>query len=304
MKNVSRRGFAKACVAAAAARFAFSSARAAKQVPLSFSTLGCPDWDWKTILEQAKKMGYNGIELRGIKKQMELPTLPQFAGTAWKQSLKDIEAAGLKIVDLGASAQMHEADPAKRKAGLDSAKQFIDLAHNLKCPHVRVFGDQFPKGESHQATIDRVAAGLRELGQHAKGSGVTVLQESHGDFNKSADLLAVMKAVDMPEVALLWDTHHTVVFGKETPAETWKQIGKYVQHVHLKDSKPKGDDVQYVLFGTGTVPVKEIVQTLAKGGYKGSYGFEWEKGWHPELEAPEIAFPDFVKKMHEFLPGS
>ena len=304
MKNVSRRGFAKACVAAAAAGFALTSARAAKQYPLSFSTLGCPAWDWKTILEQAKKMGYTGIELRGIQKQMELPTLPQFAGTAWKQSLKDLQALDLKIVDLGASAQMHEPDPAKRKAGLDSAKQFIDLAHNLKCPNVRVFGDRFLKEESHQATLDRVVAGLEELGQHAKGSGVTVLQESHGDFNKSSDLVAVMKAVDMPEVALLWDAHHTFAFGKEAPAETWKQIGKYVRHVHLKDSKPKGDDVQYVLFGTGTVPVKEIVQILAKGGYKGSYGLEWEKGWHPELEEPEVAFPQYVKTMHEFLAAS
>ena len=82
MKNVTRRTFAKACVAAAAARFAFTAARAAKQLPLSFSTLGCPNWDWKTILEQAKKMGYTGIELRGIQKQMDLPTLPQFAGAA------------------------------------------------------------------------------------------------------------------------------------------------------------------------------------------------------------------------------
>ncbi len=304
MKNVTRRSFAKACVAAAAARFAFTSAKAAKQISLSFSTLGCPNWDWKTILEQAKKMGYNGIELRGIQKQMDLPTLPQFAGTAWKQSLKDVQALDLKIVDLGASAQMHEPDPAKRKAGLDSAKQFIDLAHNLKCPHIRVFGDRFLKEESRQATIDRVVEGLRELGRHAKGSGVTVLQESHGDFNKSSDLLQVLKAVDMPEVALLWDTHHTVAFGKESPGETWKQLSKYVRHVHLKDSRPKGDEVQYVLFGTGAIPVKETVQILAEGGYKGSYGLEWEKGWHPELEEPEVAFPQFVKTMKEFLGAS
>ncbi|MFB3904699.1 MAG: sugar phosphate isomerase/epimerase family protein [Acidobacteriota bacterium] len=301
MKNFTRRGFAKACVAAGAARFAFTPVRAAKRIELSFSTLGCPNWDWKTILEQAKKMGYTGIELRGIQKQMDLPTLPQFAGSAWKQSLKDVEALDLKIVDLGASAQMHEPDAARRKAGLDSARQFIDLAHNLKCPYVRVFGDRFLKQESRQATIDRVVEGLRELGTHAKGSGVTVLQESHGDFNKSSDLLEVLKAVDMPEVALLWDTHHTVAFGKESPGETWKQLSKYVRHVHLKDSRPKGDDVQYVLFGTGTRPVKETVQILAEGGYSGSYGLEWEKGWHPELEEPEVAFPHFVKTMRELL---
>ncbi|RPI24320.1 MAG: sugar phosphate isomerase/epimerase, partial [Acidobacteria bacterium] len=255
-------------------------------------------------LQQAKKMGYAGLELRGIKKQMDLPALPEFAGAAWKQSLKDVEALDLKIVNLGASAQMHEPDPAKIKAGLDSAKQFIDLAHNLKCPYIRVFGDRFLKEESKQATMDRVVEGLRELGNHAKGSGVTVLIESHGDFNKSPDLLALFTAVSMPEVALLWDTHHTFAFGNEQPADTWKQLSKYVRHVHLKDSRKEGADVRYMLFGSGTVPVKETAQLLAKSGYKGWYSLEWEKGWHPELEEPEVAFPHFVKMMREYLAAS
>jgi hypothetical protein len=43
------------------------------------------------------------------------------------------------------------------------------------------------------------------------------------------------------------------------------------------------------------------VKTLATGGYKGYYCFEWEKKWHPEIEDPEIAFPHYARTMTEYL---
>ena len=33
---------------------------------LAFSTLGCPDFDWKDIYSMAKDFGFSGIELRGL----------------------------------------------------------------------------------------------------------------------------------------------------------------------------------------------------------------------------------------------
>jgi sugar phosphate isomerase/epimerase len=74
-----------------------------------------------------------------------------------------------------------------------------------------------------------------------------------------------------------------------------------VRHTHLKDSRPEGSDVRYVLVGSGTVPVRQIVRVLKQSGYKGYYGFEWEKGWHPEIEEPEVAFPQFAARMREYL---
>ena len=100
---------------------------------------------------------------------------------------------------------------------------------------------------------------------------------------------------------LLWDAHHTFVAGKEQPADTWKSLGKYVRHTHLKDSKPEGDERRYVLTGSGEVPVKEQVRVLAQAGYKGFYCFEWEKKWHPEIEEPEVAFPHFARTIREYL---
>jgi hypothetical protein len=40
---------------------------------------------------------------------------------------------------------------------------------------------------------------------------------------------------------------------------------------------------------------------LVKMGYKGYYSFEWEKVWHPDIEEPEIAFPDFARVVSQYL---
>ena len=50
--------------------------------------------------------------------------------------------------------------------------------------------------------MPRVIDGLRTLGEHAKGSGVGIIIESHGDFTDSPTLLELLKGAAMPNVAL------------------------------------------------------------------------------------------------------
>ncbi len=301
MTLISRRGFVYGMAASVAAPAILGARQRPPQFPISFSTLGCPKWPWARILEQAAAMGYAAVELRGIEGEMDLTKRPEFIGTRLDQTRKDLAALNLKVSDLGASSRMHEADPTVRAAQLDEGRRFIDLANRLNVPYVRVFGDKVPPGEAKQTAVARVVEGLRALGEHAKGSGVGVIIESHGDFTDAPSLLEILRGAAMPNVALLWDAHHTCVAGKEDPAATYKLLGSYVRHTHLKDSRPEGAGVRYVLTGTGTVPVRETVAVLAKGGYRGYYGFEWEKAWHPEIEEPEVAFPHYAEFMRRAL---
>ncbi|MBS1832914.1 MAG: sugar phosphate isomerase/epimerase [Acidobacteria bacterium] len=270
-----------------------------KRLPLAVSTLGCPKWDWKTIVKNASENGYSALELRGVLNQMDLPKVPELSGTQLAGTLRELDSMGLKVSDLGASAQMHEPDPKKHAAYMDEARRFIDLAHAMKVPYVRVFPNQLVKGEEKAVTMARIEKGLKELGDYAKPAKVTVIVESHGEFTNK-DLLAPLMNVSK-NVAFLWDTHHTIVAG-EKPEVTWATLGKYTRHVHLKDSVPDGKGGRrYVLTGTGAIPVKETVALLQKNGYKGYYCYEWEKRWHPEIEDPEIAFPHFAKTMAGYL---
>src|SRR5258708_36686993 len=84
------------------------------QIPLAFSTLGCPSWEWKKILDFATQHGFSAIELRGLEGKLDLPTLPPFAADRIEQTRKEIRDSKLRIACVSSSAQMYMEDPTKR----------------------------------------------------------------------------------------------------------------------------------------------------------------------------------------------
>jgi len=295
--RVTRREFLAAGAATAlASRLAWASEAG---LTLAFSTVGCPGWEWKNILDFAQANGFAAIELRGLMGNIDLPTSPEFAPARIAQSKKEVAEHGLKISDLGASSHMHVADPEQRAKHLADARRFIDLASALEVPYVRVFGNEL-KGPREEV-IARVVDGLHQLGEYAGPRGVTVIIESHGDFVESPTLKEVLTRTDSKNVALLWDAHHTFVDGHEQPEHTVAELGSWIRHTHLKDSVPDAKGRKYVLTGTGEVPVERQVLALRRIGYKGYYCFEWEKLWHPDLQEPEVAFPDYARVMTGYL---
>ena len=271
------------------------------RLPLGFSTLGCPAWTWPQILDFAAEHQFASIELRGILTNIDLTKVPELAPERIADAKRQLVAHGLVVSDLGASAQMHDMDPAKHAAQLDEARRFIDLAQALGAPYVRVFGNEYVKDVPRDKMLAHIAGALHELGDYAKGKGVTVIIESHGDFTDSPALLEILQRADSPNVALLWDAHHTFVAGKEEPEDTVAKLGRYIRHTHLKDSVPSGNDRRYVLTGTGEVPVKRQIAALAKIGYRGFFSFEWEKRWHQEIEEPEVAFAQYASVAAGYL---
>lgn len=274
------------------------------QIPLAFSTLGCPAWDWNKILEFATQHGFAAIELRGLGGKLDLFALPLFAADRIDQTKKEIHASNLKIACVSSSAQMYVEDPAKREAQLSDARRFIDLAATLEAPCVRVFGGKADSDKSpapDDATKARVAAGLSELGKYAGPRNVTVIIESHDHFTSSATLKDVLRAADSEHIGLLWDAHHTFATSNEDPEFTVKQLGAWIRHTHLKDSVGAGEDRKYVLTGRGNVPVQRQIEALRSIGYKGFYCFEWEKLWHPDIADPEIAIADYARVVGQCL---
>jgi sugar phosphate isomerase/epimerase len=304
MTTVARRSFLATLGAGLTAPAILRAQSRSKRYPIAFSTLGCPAWSWKQILETADRLGYAAIELRGVAGEMDLPKVPELSGTRLAGTKKDLAALGLVVSDLGASAHMHEKDPAARTAQLDEGRRFIDLAHAMGVKYVRMFGNEIPKGETKEDVLKRVVEGFQQMAAYAKPAGVTVLIESHGDFTQSADLADVLTRVDSPHFALLWDAYWSFVAAREQPADSVAKLGRWIRHTHLKDSKPAVRDARFVLVGTGEVPVEQQVKVLAGAGYKGFYCFEWEKKWHPEIEEPEAAFPQYAKVMAEYLAAA
>jgi sugar phosphate isomerase/epimerase len=276
----------------------------ASRIPIAFSTLGCPAWDWPQILSFAHDHGFSAVELRGLQGNMDLPSNPLFAPDRIEQTKKEIQAHNVRIANLGSSATLYFEDPARRAKELSDARRFIDLASALGAPYVRVFGgkaetDKAPTPDD--ATKKRVASALHELGEYAGPKNVTVIIESHDHFTSSATLKDVLNAANSKHAALLWDAHHTFATSNEEPEDTVKQLGPWIRHTHLKDSVGSGEDRKYVLTGRGNVPIGRQIKALQSIGYKGFYCFEWEKVWHPDLQDPEIAIADYAKVVGQCL---
>jgi len=265
---------------------------------LSFSTLGCPDWSFTQIIDFAASHGYDGIELRGIQREMELTRVKELSTPqARQETLGIMKDKGLRFVDLGSSANMHVADPVDRQKNMDEGRRFIDLAQQLDCPFIRVFPNSFPKDQDKAATMDLMIKGLLELAGHAKGSQVSVLVESHGDLVKIVDLETVMKAARHPNAGMVWDVTNMWTITKESPVEAYKALHPYIKHTHIKDAKLVNGEAHYVLLGQGEVPIFSAIDALRSGGYTGYYSFEWEKLWHPEIGDSDVAIADYAKVM-------
>lgn len=265
---------------------------------LSFSTLGCPAWTFSQALQHASANGYNGIEIRGIKGDLDLPKNPIFSASNLAATRREAEDKKLKIVNLGSSANMHFLDPAKRQKNLDEAKKYIELADQLGCPFIRVFPNDLPKDQDEKATFGAIISSLVELGDYAKASGVKVLLESHGKVIKSDMLLHIMQEANHLNVGLVWDFFNMWSVTKESPTYMYSQLKKYIFHTHIKDAQLTEKGETYTLLGEGNAPVREALHALKAGGYEGYYSFEWEKLWHMEIAEPEIAFPHFAKNFN------
>ena len=291
-------------MAAALAGSAFKNT--GKRAPLlSFSTLGCPDWTFQQIIDFAALHGYQGIEIRCIQRKLDLTKCDEFNSlTNISATVSRVAGKGLRIVDLGSSCALHIADPAKRKENLDEGKRFIDLAQKINCPYIRVYPNNLPKDQEKQAVMELIIQGFKELGEYAKGTGVKVLMETHGDLVHSEDLLTVMQSVNNPQTGLIWDISNMWTITKEPPATVYGKLKKWIHHTHIKDGKLVNGEVKYVFMGQGEVPIFEAIDLLEKNHYKGFYSFEWEKMWHPELAEPELALADFPEAMKKHFAVS
>jgi sugar phosphate isomerase/epimerase len=108
------------------------------RIPIAFSTLGCPAWDWSRILEFAHQHGFSAIELRGLQGNLDLPSHAIFATDRVEQTKKEIRGHKLSIACVSSSANLYMEEPDKRAKELADARRFIDLASTLGAPYVRV----------------------------------------------------------------------------------------------------------------------------------------------------------------------
>ena len=264
---------------------------------LAFSTLGCPEWDLDAILSQGKSYGFDAVDFRGIQDEMVLPKAKAFSADL-DESLKKIQDAGLQVSCLSTSVQCVPKDKDALKASMEELQLYLELAHRLEAPYLRIFGGTGPEGSTLEQRLDIGSQVLNGMAELAGRQSAQLVLETHDAWCSSSDVKALLAATDHPCVGVCWDLHHPFKTG-EDPKDTWVNLFPSVWYVHVKDAKKEdgAESSKLCLVGEGDLPLKECLEVLREGCYPGVYCLEWEKRWHPELEDPEEAFPRYVEQM-------
>lgn len=266
-----------------------------KTLPIAFSTLAFPDTTLAVATSLGRSWGYAGVELRLIDGQLIDSSMPAAERLRVKQT---IAAARLPIVSVDSSILLTADD-----AGTE-LRRFLELANDWESPLIRVYGGPLAEEPGARRTqIEAAARVLQGAIPLAEQLGVAIAIETHDSFSASSVVAELLAMVNSRWVGALWDTHHPYRMG-ERPAEVYENLGPRVLHVQVKDARRSAEHKggwQLVPMGEGEVPVREIIRLLAAGGYGGYISVEWEKYWHPDIEEPQIALPQHLKVLEEWI---
>ena len=268
---------------------------------LAFSTLGCPQWELERVAEAARAYGYQAVELRAIGGDLDLLKRPEFQPGAIEATRRWLADQGLAICCVDTSCTFDSRDADERRGQIEIAVRHAELAAELGASLIRIFPDKIQTGATRAETRDNIAACLRIVAQRAP-EGVRIGLETHGDFARGQVAAEIMRLADHPTVVIIWDVANSLAAG-DSIAEAAGEVAPHLAHVHLRDARAVAGQEHWlpVLAGHGNVSFDDAVSALRGLQYDGYISFEWEKYWHPEIEEPEVALPDFVKAMKAIL---
>ncbi len=261
---------------------------------IAFSTLGCPNYDWKDIYSMAKDLGFDGIEVREIRSEFKhSPFSPEKCETTAKK-LKQIR---LEVPCLSTGCVLSETD--KSEENIAEITEYMKVASTLGASYIRILADRSP-APNGEIDDDKVISEIKKLIPSARENNLVLLIETNGVYADTKRLKKLLDTIDDNSVAALWDTHHPYRFFNESPAETVSNIGEYIKYAHIKDSIIADGTVKYKMMGEGDIPVKEIIEALKSINYNGYMTLEWVKRWAPELSDAGIVFPHFAEFMKKY----
>ena len=262
----------------------------------SFTNLGCPNWNLEEIAAKAAEYGYDGVELRS---RNDNPYLFPNPPLSHRRYVKDIfDRHKIDICCISAYSQFATSDDKTLEENKQILIDDIITARDLNASVVRSFlGEN--KELTNEQVIEYAAPYLNYCADFAESLGIKVAFETHDAWCSGELMKLAFSKITSKGAAVLWDVANNHDRG-ETVKGFFDAIGTRCAHVHMKDlCKDSDGKTKLCLTGEGEVEIKECLELLRGINYTGYISLEWEKRWHPEIEEPETAFPQFIKYIKD-----
>lgn len=212
------------------------------------------DWDLPTLLENCRKTGCLGVELRTTHAHKVEPNLTEAQRGDVAKRFGD---SGVTCVGIGSNERYDNPDPAVVQKAIEATKEFIRLGHDIGGSGVKVKPDSFHKDVPREKTIEQIGKALNELGEYATGFGQQIRLEVHGQCAELPTIKAIMDVADNENVFVCWNSNPTDLKGDGLAANlalVRKRFGATC-HIHELESKD--------------YPHAELIRLLVKSNYEG-----------------------------------
>lgn len=225
------------------------------------------DLDLEAIITTLEAAGFEAVELRTGHKHGVEPSLDAAGRERVRQRF---ERSRVRLLSYGSTCEFQSPDAAVRRKNFDTARAFVDLAHDTNALGVKVRPNGFPKDVPHETTIRTIGASLNELGEYGLGRGVEIWLEVHGAGTQVPEAAAaIMKAAQHRNVGLCWNSNPTdVVNGSVKPS--WELLRPWVRNAHITELA----DTRY--------PWRELFALMRQSGYDRYTLCEAQQSTEPE----------------------
>ena len=228
------------------------------------------------FIEECYRMGLDGTELTGY----------YFTSTSNLKYLHELKhlclKRGLSISAASCGAHLLEPEAAKRDENVETAKRWVDVAHELGAPLLRVHGGRWPiEGFAIEKAIELCIETGKRMANYGEEKGVVIALENDGGITRFADdVVKIVRGVNHDWFKLNLDTGNY-------PDYVYDDIAKsvpYAVHVHAK--LETGGRYEIPRRKVDYYKVKSILESA---GYNGWVSIEYESLGDPRTEVPKLA---------------
>lgn len=262
----------------------------------AFMTFSTPDWELERLFDFCKSAGYEGFEPRldaGHAHGIEVRLSRGDRALVREQACE----AGVEICCLATSVRL--LDPGPRMTQLDTLKAALELARDVGCPALRIFGGGEGSMEgNHFARTNqiRLVDALLEAAPYAQRADVRLCLETHDFWTDSHIVADVLHSVNHPHIGANWDAMHPLRMHRISVQESYRHLKPWIFHAHMHaGKKTPGDKPPFFFLPLGhpddEFQAYEMQKIAQEDAYPGYFSGEWLNQWtHPEEELPrEIA---------------
>jgi sugar phosphate isomerase/epimerase len=274
---------------------------------ISFSTVATPEWTLDRVARAASEYGYDGVELRTFgNNSSEFACDP--ALTSGEKVRRLFRDHGVAISCVATGVRFDEpvrpaligrvfGDPDR---SVRLAKAAIDLATQIECPFVRVFGFEMAENERYASGMARIVDRLSLVADAARNTGVRVLLENGGTFTTAEELVHVLDRVGNPLLGAAYSV--AVGAAEEDVLSGIATLGDRLMSVKMRDFSRGADGTSVAcVLGEGVVPCERVVRELSRSGYTGWACVEWDRAWLAGLASAESVLPEAARRVFAWM---